>query len=75
MSERDLAQISPGQTAEVTLKTFPDEIIEASVVRVGWQAGEPVGDAATFPVMLFLSETDLDIRPGMTGQTEIHREE
>ena len=75
LSERDLAQISPGQTAVVELKAYPDEPIEAEVVRIGWQAGAPVGDAATFPVMLVLSETDLDIRPGMTGRAEIHSEE
>jgi hypothetical protein len=28
-------------------------------------------DAATFPVMLSLGQTDLDIRPGMTGRVEI----
>jgi multidrug resistance efflux pump len=75
LSERDLAQISPGQSAVVTLKAYPDDPIEATVVRVGWQAGEPVGDAATFPVILSLNETDLDIRPGMTGRVEILRED
>ncbi len=75
LSERDLTQISPGQAAVVTLKTYPNEPIVAKVVRVGWQAGAPVGDAVTFPVMLDLSETDLDIRPGMTGRAEIRSEE
>jgi multidrug efflux pump subunit AcrA (membrane-fusion protein) len=75
LSERDLAQIVPGQTAVVTLKAYPNEPVEAAVVRIGWQAGVPVGDAATFPVMLVLSETDLDIRPGMTGRAEIRSEE
>lgn len=71
LSERDLAQIYPGQTAVVTLKAYPNDPIEAEVVRIGWGAGEAVGDAATFPVMLVLSETDLVIRPGMTGRVEI----
>ncbi len=75
LSERDLAQVFPGQGAEVTLKAYPNEPIEATVVRIGLQAGPAVGDAATFPVMLVLSETDLDIRPGMTGQVEIRSEE
>jgi len=72
LSERDLAKISPGQTAQITLKAYPDDPIEAQVLRVGWQVGEFVGDAATFPVILSLSTTDLDIRPGMTGQVEIY---
>jgi multidrug resistance efflux pump len=75
LSERDLAQIFPGQTAVVTLKAYPDEPLEAAVVRIGLQAGAAVGDASTFPVMLVLSETDLEIRPGMTGRAEIRCEE
>jgi HlyD family secretion protein len=74
LSERDLAQIFPGQTAVVTLKAYPNAPIEATVVRIGLQAGAFVGDAATFPVILVLSETDLDLRPGMTGRAEIRTE-
>ena len=75
LSERDLAQIVPGQTAVVTLKAYPDAPIEAVVERIGLQAGAAVGDAATFPVVLVLGNTDLDIRPGMTGRAEIRSEE
>ena len=75
LSERDLGYIFPGQTAVVTLKAYPNEPIEAVVVRIGLLAGGAVGDAATFPVILALSETDLDIRPGMTGRADILREE
>jgi HlyD family secretion protein len=74
LSERDLAQIVPGQAAEVTLKAYPDVAIEARVVRVGVQAGPAAGDAATFPVYLAFGETDLDICPGMTGRVEIRSE-
>jgi ABC-type lipoprotein release transport system permease subunit len=52
-----------------------DDPIEATVARIGLQAGTAVGDAATFPVILILEETDLDVRPGMTGRVEIRREE
>jgi len=72
LSERDLAQIFPGQAAVVTLKAYPNEPIQATVVRIGWQAGAAVGDAVTFPVILSLSETDLELRPGMTGRVELH---
>ena len=75
LSERDLTQIYPGQTAVVTLKTYPNEPISGTVARIGWQAGPSVGDAATFPIMLVLSDTALEIRPGMTGRVEIHSEE
>jgi multidrug resistance efflux pump len=72
VSERDLAQIFPGQTALITLKAYPNDPIDAIVLRIGWQAGEPVGDTATFPVVLVLDETDFEIRPGMTGKAEIY---
>jgi multidrug efflux pump subunit AcrA (membrane-fusion protein) len=72
VSERDLGGIFSGQSATVTLKTYPNQSIGATVVRIGWQASGSVGDAATFPVILLLRETDLIIRPGMTGRVEIH---
>ena len=72
LSERDLAQISPGQTAVVTLKAYPNDPIDGVVERIGWQAGEAVGDAATFPVIVTLRKNDLGIRPGMTGRIEIY---
>jgi hypothetical protein len=45
--------------------------VARSMMRIGWQVGELVGDAVTFPVMLSLGQTDLDIRPGMTGRVKI----
>ena len=71
LSERDLGQIYPGQSAVVTLKAYPDQPVEATVVRVGLQAGAAVGDAVTFPVILALAVTDLELRLGMTGRVEI----
>jgi HlyD family secretion protein len=72
VSERDLTQVRAGQSAEVTLKAYPNDPLDATVVRIGLQPGAPVGDAATFPVILVLAETDLDLRPGMTGRVEIY---
>lgn len=70
LSERDLSQIKPGQKVLVTLKAFPDDPIEGVVKRLGPLAEGEVGDAAAFPAIIDLSETDLDIRPGMTGRVE-----
>ncbi len=72
VSERNLAQIFPGQTALITLKSYPNAPLEATVLRIGWQAGTPVGNEATFPIILVLDETNLEIRPGMTGEVEIY---
>jgi len=75
LSERDVARVFPGQTALVTLKAFPNEPIETTVARIGVEAGVAAADAATFPVILALSETDLELRPGMTGRVEIRGKE
>jgi multidrug resistance efflux pump len=70
LSERDLAQIQPGQRVIVTLKAFPDDPIEGTVERISPQAEGEVGDAAAFPLIINLGETDLDLRSGMTGRAE-----
>lgn len=70
LSERDLARVAPGQAVQITLKAFPNDVIEGSVVRIGTQATGMVGDAAVFPVIISISNS-LDIRPGMTGRAEI----
>lgn len=71
LSERDLARVAPGQTVQVTLKAYPNDVIEGTVVRIGTQATGTVGDAAVFPVIISISSESLDIRPGMTGRAEI----
>lgn len=75
LSERDLAQIEPGDAVQVTLKAYPNDPLSGRVIRIGLQATGTVGDAATFPVIIALDATDLDIRPGMTGRAEIRRED
>jgi len=76
LSERDLNRIQAGQSVQITLKSFPNDIFEGSVARIGTQATGTVGDAAVFPVIITFEQTDpeqnaLDIRPGMTGRAEI----
>jgi HlyD family secretion protein len=71
LSERDVAQIEVGQPVEITFKSYPNEPVEGVVGRIAPLAGEPVGDAATFTVVIDLNETDLDLLIGMTGRAEI----
>ncbi|GJM42985.1 MAG: hypothetical protein DHS20C20_32670 [Ardenticatenaceae bacterium] len=71
LSERDLARVAPGQSVQVTLKAYTNDVIEGTVVRIGSQATGTVGDAAVFPVIISISSEELDIRPGMTGRAEI----
>jgi multidrug resistance efflux pump len=74
LSERDLAEVVAGQTAVITLKTYPNDLIDGTVLRIGLQAEGVVGDSAVFPVMIGLETADLEVRPGMTGRVEIVRE-
>jgi multidrug resistance efflux pump len=74
LSERDLADIEPGQIVKISLKTYPGQDISGTVVRIGPQAIGAIGDAATFAVIIDLEPADLFLLPGMTGRAEIQRE-
>lgn len=71
LSERDLEAIRPGQAVEITLKAFATQPIGGTVAGIAPQASGVVGDAAVFTVKINLDDTDLDLRPGMTGRVEI----
>ncbi|MFN2142044.1 MAG: HlyD family secretion protein [Candidatus Promineifilaceae bacterium] len=71
LSERDLAQITTGQEALITLKAYPNDTVDGRVLRVAPVAEGTVGDAATFTVIIDLGESELDLLPGMTGRVEI----
>ena len=70
-SERDLAQIAPGQPVAVTLKAYPGEPLGGQVARIAPLAQGTIGDAATFTVIITLDPTALELLPGMTGRVEI----
>lgn len=74
LSERDLAQIEPGQPAEIVLKAYPAEPVVGTVMGVAPQASGVVGDAATFTVMIQVETDSLILRPGMTGRVQITNE-
>jgi len=71
LSERDLGRVAVGQKVNITLKAFPDARLTGAVASIAPLAGQPVGDAATFAVLIDLDATDLTLRPGMTGQAQI----
>jgi len=71
LSERDLNQISIGQEARMTLKTYPNDPIMGTVARIELAASGTVGDAAVFPVVIQFDSGDFVVRQGMTGRVEI----
>ncbi|HSH04801.1 MAG TPA: HlyD family efflux transporter periplasmic adaptor subunit [Anaerolineae bacterium] len=74
LSERDLAEVATGQTAEISLKTYPGQPLTGTVARILPQASGTIGDAATFTVVLTLADTDITLLAGMTGRAEIQAE-
>jgi multidrug efflux pump subunit AcrA (membrane-fusion protein) len=74
LSERDLEVIEPGQTVQISLKTYPGREFSGTVLRIVPHSSGVVGDAAIFVVVVNLEPVDLLLLPGMTGRAEIQRE-
>jgi HlyD family secretion protein len=70
-SERNLADIKPGDEATIHLKTYPDVPMPAVVYRIELQASAKDGDTALFTVHFDFNSGDFEVRPGMTGRVEI----
>jgi multidrug resistance efflux pump len=71
-SERNLADIQPGDEATIFLKSYPNNPIRAVIYRIELESTQKDGDTALFTVYLDFNRGDLDIRPGMTGRVEIN---
>ena len=56
---------------QILFKSFPGEPVAGHVVHIGLEANGVVGDSATFPISIWLAETSLPLRAGMTGRVEI----
>jgi multidrug resistance efflux pump len=69
LSEIDVAQISHGDTAIVTLDALPELVLEGTVVSIAPKADE--GSGVNFPVLIELSEIPPALRWGMTAFVDI----
>jgi len=70
-SERNLADIQPGDQATIFLKTYPNMPIPAIIYRIELESTQKDGDTALFTVYLDFNSGDFEVRPGMTGRVEI----
>jgi len=71
LSERHVAQLEPGQRAEITLRTYPEQVL-VGVVDVVLPKLDRASDAdARFVAYIRLEESELDLLPGMTGRVEV----
>ncbi len=73
-SERNLADIQPGDEATIYLKTYPTTPIPAVIYRIELESSQKDGDTALFTVYFDFNSGDLAVRPGMTGRVEISLE-
>jgi multidrug resistance efflux pump len=71
LSERHVAQLRPGQQAQITLRAYPDDVLSGEVESVIPQSGQEAGSNARFTAHIHLNETDLPLLPGMTGRVEV----
>jgi multidrug resistance efflux pump len=70
-SERNLADIQPGDEATIFLKTYPNVPLPALIYRIELESTQKDGDTALFTVYFDFNSGDFEVRPGMTGRVEI----
>jgi HlyD family secretion protein len=70
-SERNLADIQPGDKATIFLKTYPNVPLPAVIYRIELESTEKDGDTALYTVYFDFNSGDFEVRPGMTGRVEI----
>jgi HlyD family secretion protein len=70
-SERNLADVNPGDKASLFLKSYPGVPFPAVIQRIELQSTQKDGDTALFTVYFDFNAADFAVRPGMTGRIEI----
>jgi HlyD family secretion protein len=70
-SERNLADIRPGDEATIFLKTYPNIPLPAVIYRIELESTKKDGDTALYTVYLDFNSGEFEVRPGMTGRVEI----
>jgi multidrug resistance efflux pump len=71
LSERHVAQLAPGQRAEITLRTYPDVVLSGTVDVVLPKTDRTSDADARFVAYIRLDASELDLLPGMTGRVEV----
>lgn len=71
VDEIDLADLSVGQTATITLETWPDDELQGRITAIAPTAASDNSALVTYDVYLSLGDTDLPILVGMTSNADI----
>ncbi|HID53181.1 MAG TPA: efflux RND transporter periplasmic adaptor subunit, partial [Anaerolineae bacterium] len=70
VDEIDVGVLAPGQTAVITLETWPNEEINGAISAIAPSANNG-GGVITYDVLLTLDETDLPVLVGMTANARL----
>lgn len=70
VDEIDVGVLAPGQTAVVTLETWPNEEISGEISAIAPSANNG-GGVVTYDVLLTLEETELPVLVGMTANARL----
>jgi HlyD family secretion protein len=70
LTELDVARVTAGQSAVVTVDALPDVELRGHVIRIGLQSVDYRGDV-TYPVYVELDDAAPELRWGMTAMVEI----
>ncbi len=66
VDETDIAQVDTGQTVDITLDAFPDEIFAGVVTRIDPQT-VLAQNVTTIPVTVEITDPDARLKPGMNA--------
>ena len=66
VDEADVGQVLVGQDAVFTVDAWPEREYQAKIKRISF-AAEVKDNVVTYPAVLDVENTDLTLRPGMTG--------
>ena len=70
VDEADVGQVKAGLAASFTVDAWPDRRFSATITRVGFNASDDDG-VISYPAVLQVDNSELSLRPGMTGTAEI----
>jgi HlyD family secretion protein len=70
VSESDIGQVRPDQTAQFTVDAFPDDVFQGRVTQVR-KSPTTVNNVVTYDVMITLDNPGQKLFPGMTADVSI----
>lgn len=77
VSEKDIAKIAVGQSANVTYPAFPDIVSQGTVTTIASVANSDAngGGSVTFNVDILIEAPDARLKPGMTAEVSVVTEQ